>query len=147
MELKRNVYMLTFFNFLSCPQNLYIVIKNARMSEWQTEWNSISLRYCFHRWGSVIICNSYSRFVSQNINVVGIVIISQWGELQYKMASSMNFAEDEDKASEDTEVKWINIIFVPFHYYLKLLVLMAVIIKCIMVSTQDINVILFSIMF
>lgn len=46
----------------------------------------------------------------------------------------MNLERDEEELSEETEVKWINIIFVPFNYCLQLIVLTTVIIKCTMVS-------------
>lgn len=50
------------------------------------------------------------------------------------MASSMDLARDDENEFEETEVKWINIIFVPFNYCLQLIVLFTVIIKCTMVS-------------
>lgn len=52
------------------------------------------------------------------------------------MASSMDLARNEEEIPDETEVKWINIIFVPFHFCLKLVVLCVVIVKCVMVSIQ-----------
>lgn len=52
------------------------------------------------------------------------------------MTSSMDLTGNEKVIPDETEVKWINIIFVPFHYSLKLVVLITVIIKCAMVSVQ-----------
>lgn len=45
-----------------------------------------------------------------------------------------NESEDHDEAVEESSIKWINLIFIPFHPIFKFIVLITVIIKGVMVS-------------
>lgn len=61
---------------------------------------------------------------------------SQSRDMQHKMVSSVEVTRNEEEIVEKQEVKWIDKIFVPCHFCLKLMVLIVVIIKCAMVSVQ-----------
>lgn len=45
-----------------------------------------------------------------------------------------NQSDDHDEALEESSIKWINLIFIPFHPIFKFIVLITVIVKGIMVS-------------